>query len=75
MKNWTARILTVQQYDLKLRALEAKYQTIPQERANLRAQYAAAKQKLEEMRAAAAAAAQAVRQTENEIAGLNDNIR
>lgn len=75
MKNWAARILTVQQYDLKLRELEAKYRAIPEERANLRAQYAAARQKLEEMRAAAAQAAQAVRQTENEIAALNENIR
>ena len=75
MKNWVSNILTVQQYDMKLRALETKYLTIPQERANLREQYAAAKQKLEDMRAAAAQAAQAVRQTENEIAGLNDNIR
>lgn len=75
MKNWVARILTVQQYDMKLRDLETKYLTIPQERANLREQYAAAKQRLEEMRTAAAQAEQAVRQTENEIAGLNENIR
>ena len=75
MKNWVSNILTVQQYDLKLRSLETKYRTIPQERANLREQYDAAKAKLESVRAAAAKAAQAVKQTENEIAGLNDNIR
>ncbi len=75
MKNWVSNILTVQQYDMKLRALETKYLTIPQERANLREQYNAAKKKLEDMRAAAARAVQTVRQTENELAGLNENVR
>ncbi|MBQ9338149.1 MAG: hypothetical protein IJS14_12725 [Lentisphaeria bacterium] len=75
MKRWVANILTVQQYDMKLRALETKYRTIPQERANLRELYDAAKAKLENARTAAVQAAQAVRQTESEIAVLNENIR
>ena len=75
MKNWVTNILTVQQYDMKLRDLETKYRTIPGERAKLREEYEAAKAQLAEVRENAARVERAGKQTESEIAALNDKIR
>ena len=75
MKNWVTNILTVQQYDMKLRDLETKYRTIPGERAKLREEYEAAKAQLAAARENAARVERAGKQTESEIAALNDKIR
>lgn len=75
MKNWVSNILTLQQYDMKLRDLETKYRTIPAERAKLREEYEAAKAQLAAARENSAKADQNVKQAEAAIAGLNDNIR
>ena len=75
MKNWTATILTLQKYDMKLRDLETKYRTIPAERAKLREEYEAAKAELAAARENSAKADQNIKQAEANIAALNDKIR
>ena len=75
MKNWVSNILTVQQYDMKLRDLETKYRTIPAERAKLREEYEAAKAQLAAARDNVVRADRAVKQAESDIAALNDKIR
>ncbi len=75
MKNWVSNILTVQQYDMKLRDLETKYRTIPGERAKLREEYEAAKAKLAAARENVNRIEQAQKQTEGEIAAINEKIR
>ena len=75
MKTWVSNILTVQQYDMKLRDLETKYRTIPGERAKLREEYEAAKAKLAAARENVNRVDQTLKQTEAEIAALNDKIR
>ena len=75
MKNWVSNVLTVQQYDMKLRDLETKYRTIPGERARLREEYEAAKAQLAAARENVARVEQSIRQTEAGIAALNDKIR
>lgn len=75
MKNWVSNILTVQQFDMKLRDLETKYRTIPGERAKLREEYEAAKAQLAGARENAAKASQNLKQTEADIEAQNDKIR
>ena len=75
MKNWVSNILTVQQYDMKLRDLETKYRTIPGERAKLREEYEAAKAQLAAVRENAARLERAGKQAESDIAALNEKIR
>ncbi|MBO4649030.1 MAG: hypothetical protein J5806_12840 [Lentisphaeria bacterium] len=75
MKNWVSNILTVQQYDMKLRDLETKYRTIPGERAKLREEYEAAKAELAAVRENAARLERAGKQAESDIAALNEKIR
>ena len=75
MKNWVSNILTVQQYDMKLRDLETKYRTIPGERAKLREEYEAAKAQLAAAREKVNRTDQAAKQNEAEIAALNEKIR
>lgn len=75
MKNWVSNILTVQQYDMKLRDLETKYRTIPAERARLREEYEEAKSRLASARENAARIDRSIKQTESDIAALNDKIR
>ena len=75
MRKWTSDILTLQKFDMRLRDLEIKYRTIPQEKARMR----------EELEAAAAVVRQAkeqlqnversIRETQSAIAGMNDKIR
>ncbi len=75
MKNWVSNILTVQQYDMKLRDLETKYRTIPGERAKLKEEYEAAKAQLAAERENAARLEHEGKQTESDIAALNEKIR
>ena len=75
MKNWVSNILTVQQYDMKLRDLETKYRTIPGERAKLREEYEAAKAQLAAVRENAVRLERAGKQAESDIAALNEKIR
>ena len=75
MKNWVSNILTVQQYDMKLRDLEIKYRTIPGERAKLREEYEAAKARLAAAREKVTRTEQDAKKVEAEIADLNEKIR
>ena len=75
MKNWVTNILTVQQYDMKLRNLEIKYRTIPGERAKLREEYEAAKARLAAAREKVVRTEQDAKKVEAEIADLNEKIR
>lgn len=75
MKNWVSNILTVQQYDMKLRNLEVKYRTIPGERAKLKETYLAAAAVLNQAKEEVKQAEREIKQTENEIAELNDKSR
>ena len=75
MKNWVSNILTVQQYDMKLRDLEIKYRTIPGERAKLREEYEAAKAQLAAAREKVNLTDQEAKKNEAEIAALNEKIR
>lgn len=75
MKSWLSNILTLQQFDMKLRDLETKYLTIPGERRKLREEYEAAQAALAAAREAAAKTDQTLKQTEAEIASQNDTIR
>ena len=42
MKKWTSDILTLQKFDMRLRDLEIKYRTIPQEKARMKEELEAA---------------------------------
>ena len=75
MKSWLSNILTVQQFDMKLRDLETKYLTIPGERRKLREEYEAAQAALAAVRESAAKTDQTLKQTEAEIAAQNDTVR
>lgn len=75
MKSWVSNILTLQQFDMKLRDLETKYRTIPGERHKLREEYEAAQAALAEARENVAKTDRNLKQTEAEIASQNDTIR
>ena len=75
MKNWVSNILTVQQYDMKLRNLEVKYRTIPGERAKLKEEYLAASAVLNQAKEHFKQVEREIKQTESEIAELNDKSR
>ena len=75
MKTWLSNILTLQEFDMKLRDLETKYLTIPGERRKLREEYEAAQAALAAAREKAAKTDQALKQTEAEIASQNDAVR
>lgn len=70
MKSWVMRILTVQQCDMRLRALEVKYKTIPGERAKLKEEYLAAKQKAAEAEEVCKRLELEMKQAEGESASL-----
>ncbi|MBP5183328.1 MAG: hypothetical protein J6331_09920 [Lentisphaeria bacterium] len=46
MKNWVAHLITVQNLDMRLAALETKYRTIPLEKERLREEYRAVAEKV-----------------------------
>ena len=46
MKNWVAHLITVQNLDMRLAALETKYRTIPLEKARLKEEYRAVGEKV-----------------------------
>ena len=75
MKAWVSNILTLQEFDMKLRGLETKYRTIPNERHKLREEYEAAQAALAAARENVAKADRNLKQTEAEIAAQNEAVR
>ena len=75
MKNWVSNILTVQQYDMKLRDLEIKYKTIPAEKAKLKEEFMAEQKKLLDAKEQLAQLELSNKKTEGEIAELNERIK
>lgn len=75
MKAWVSNILTLQEFDMKLRDLETKYRTIPGERHKLREEYEAAQTALAAARENVAKTDRTLKQTEAEIAAQNDTVR
>ena len=75
MRGWVSNILTLQEFDMKLRDLETKYRTIPTERHKLREEYEAAQAALAAARENVAKADLALKQTEAEIATQNETVR
>lgn len=75
MKAWVSNILTLQEFDMKLRDLETKYRTIPNERHKLREEYEAAQAALAAARENVAKTDRTLKQTEAEIAAQNDTVR
>jgi len=75
MKKWASDILTVQQYDMRMRDLEVKYRTIPQERARLRQELESAANVVKAAREELLKNENAYKKLESAIAELNDKIR
>ncbi len=75
MKKWVSDILTVQQYDMRMRDLETKYRSIPQERARLREELQAAADVVKAAREELLKQETAYKKLEAAIAGLNEKNR
>ncbi|OQA87404.1 MAG: putative zinc ribbon domain protein [Lentisphaerae bacterium ADurb.Bin242] len=75
MKKWVSDILTVQQYDMRMRDLEIKYRTIPQERARLRDELLEASEAVKAAREEFSKLEIACKKLEAAIADLNEKNR
>ncbi len=75
MKKWASDILTLQQYDMRMRDLETKYRSIPQERTRLREELQAAADVVKTAREELLKQETAYKKLEAAIAELNDKNR
>ena len=75
MKKWTSDILTLQKFDMRLRDLEIKYRTIPQEKARMREELEAASAVTRNAKEEQQKVERAIREMQSSIALLNDKIK
>ena len=75
MRKWTSDILTLQKFDMRLRDLETKYRTIPQEKARMKEELEAAAAIVRTAKEQLQNVERAIRETQSAITQLNDKIR
>ena len=75
MKKWTSDILTLQKFDMRLRDLEIKYRTIPQEKARMKEELEAASAVTRNAKEQQQKVERAIREIQSSIALLNDKIK
>lgn len=75
MKNWAAHLLTVQNLDMRLAALETKYRTIPLEKERLKEEYRAAGEKVLASSAEVRKWEMFLKEKEAETAALDEKIK
>ena len=75
MKKWTSDILTLQKFDMRLRDLEVKYRTIPQEKARMREELEKAASAIKSAKEQVQKTERAIKSAETSIAELNDKIK
>lgn len=75
MRKWTSDILTLQKFDMRLRDLETKYRTIPQEKARMKEELEAAAAIVRTAKEQVQNVERAIRETQSAITQLNDKIR
>ena len=75
MKNWAAHLLTVQNLDMRLAALETKYRTIPLEKERLKEEYRAAGEKVLASGAEVRKWEMFLKEKEAETAALDEKIK
>ena len=75
MKNWAAHLLTVQNLDMRLAALETKYRTIPLEKERLKEEYRAAGEKVLASGAEVRKWETFLKEKEAETAALDEKIK
>ena len=75
MRKWTSDILTLQKFDMRLRDLEIKYRTIPQEKARMKEELEAAQAEVRKAKEQFQSIERSIRETQSSIAQLNDKIK
>ncbi len=75
MRKWTSDILTLQKFDMRLRDLEIKYRTIPQEKARMKEELEAAAAGIRGAKETLQNVERSIRETQADIAHLNEKIK
>ncbi len=75
MRKWTSDILTLQKFDMRLRDLEIKYRTIPQEKARMKEELETAAGVVRKAREQLQNIERSIRSVQSDIAQQNDKIR
>lgn len=75
MRKWTSDILTLQKFDMRLRDLEIKYRTIPQEKARMREELEAAAATVRTVKEQQHAIERRIKAAETIVAELNEKIK